>query len=268
MANFVEALCGASESARYQAFYGDPDVLQREIRSQSDERLKKIVTDLREMNLDAAFETLVGEPFVKIIQVVIGARGLSAWKQIVLGSTGKRLVRKCPSSVWVAKGDSKPPPRSILVATDFSEVSQRAFEQARWLAGVAGSELHVLHVLDDVTANVAFDVPILPTLQRQLENEAQSRLSRLSSVEALHAPIKTHLARGTPWLEIVQHAQRLRADLLVLGTVGRSGIKGLLLGNTADRVLSACDCNLLTVKPADFVSPIEPPILPLHRAPL
>jgi nucleotide-binding universal stress UspA family protein len=134
--NFVEAFCGASNTARCQAFFGDPDVLQREIRGQSDERLKKIVTDLREMNLDAGFETLVGEPFVKIIQavqaegydlVVIGTRGLSAWKQIVLGSTGKRLVRKCPSSVWVVKGESKPPPRSILVATDLSEVSQRAF---------------------------------------------------------------------------------------------------------------------------------------------
>ena len=71
---------------------------------------------------------------------------------------------------------------------------------------------------------------------------------------------------GTPWLEIVQEAQRLRTDLLVLGTVGRSGIKGLLLGNTANRVLGTCDCNLLTVKPAGFVSPIEPPFLPLHPA--
>jgi hypothetical protein len=48
------------------------------------------------------------------------------------------------------------------------------------------------------------------------------------------------------------------ADLIVIGTVGRSGIKGLLLGNTAEKVLDTCDCSMLTVKPDEFVSPIEP----------
>jgi len=43
-----------------------------------------------------------------------------------------------------------------------------------------------------------------------------------------------------------------------MGTVGRSGIKGVLLGNTAERILDRCDCSILTVKPDDFVSPISP----------
>jgi universal stress protein E len=270
--DFLQAFYGASASARYEAFHGDPDVLQREIRRQSDERLRKAIADLRQPNLNVGYETLVGEPFVKIIQavqaegyelVVIGTRGLSAWKQFALGSTAKRLIRMCPSSVWVVKGESKPPPRSILVATDFSEVSGRAFEHARWLAGLAGSELHVLHVVEEEMTHPVFEIPSLPRHYR--EDEARERLEALAcNSAALDAPITTHLAWGTPWLEIVQHAQRLRTDILVIGSVGRSGIKGLLLGNTANRVLGSCDCNLLTVKPAAFVSPIEPPFLPLH----
>jgi nucleotide-binding universal stress UspA family protein len=270
--DFVQALYEASDEARHQAFHGDPEVLQREIRHKSDERLKKTIADLGLANLNASYETLIGQPFVKIIQavqaegydlVVVGTRGLSAWKQFVLGSTAKRLIRMCPSSVWVVKGESKPPPRSILVATDFSDVSDRAFEHAQWLAGVSGGELHVLHVLEEEIAHPVFEIPFPP--RQHQEDEAQERLKALtSSAAATTAPVQTHLAWGTPWLEIVQHAQRLGTDLLVLGSVGRSGIKGLLLGNTANRVLENCDCNLLTVKPAGFVSPIEPAFLPLH----
>src|SRR5262245_53892597 len=128
--DFLQAFYGASESARHEAFHGDPEVLQREIRRQSDERLKKLIGELGP-TLNVGYETLVGEPFVKIIHavqaegydlVVTGTRGLSRWKQF-LGSTAKRLIRMCPASVWVVKGESKPPPRSILVATDFSDAS-------------------------------------------------------------------------------------------------------------------------------------------------
>ena len=51
-----------------------------------------------------------------------------------------------------------------------------------------------------------------------------------------------------------------------MGTVGRSGIKGVLLGNTAEKVLTTCDCSLLTVKPEGYESPISPPFWPLHPA--
>jgi nucleotide-binding universal stress UspA family protein len=59
-------------------------------------------------------------------------------------------------------------------------------------------------------------------------------------------------------------AEHVQADLIAMGTVGRSGIKGLLLGNTAEKVLGACDLSMLTVKPDGFVSPIEPACWPLH----
>jgi universal stress protein E len=54
------------------------------------------------------------------------------------------------------------------------------------------------------------------------------------------------------------------ADVIAMGTVGRSGIRGMLLGNIAEKVLATCDCSILTVKPDDFVSPIQPAFWPLH----
>ncbi|MDA1179623.1 MAG: universal stress protein, partial [Planctomycetota bacterium] len=76
--------------------------------------------------------------------------------------------------------------------------------------------------------------------------------------------IKTHLSWGTPWQEIGRTAQHIAADLITIGTVGRSGIQGILLGNTAERVLTTQNCSILTVKPEDFKSPIQPAFWQLH----
>jgi hypothetical protein len=73
-----------------------------------------------------------------------------------------------------------------------------------------------------------------------------------------------NLSLVTPLKEIARTADRIHADLIAIGTVGRGGIKGLLLGNTAEKVLNACRCSVLTVKPDDFVSPIEPAFWQLH----
>jgi len=76
--------------------------------------------------------------------------------------------------------------------------------------------------------------------------------------------IQMHLSWGIPSQEIWRISQHQGADLIVIGTVGRSGIKGVLLGNTAEKVLDTCDCSILTVKADDFVSPIKPLSTPVH----
>ena len=62
-------------------------------------------------------------------------------------------------------------------------------------------------------------------------------------------------------------AQRLGVDLITMGTVGRGGITGLLLGNAAEKVLRTFDCSILTVKAENFVSPINPASWPLPPGP-
>ena len=79
--------------------------------------------------------------------------------------------------------------------------------------------------------------------------------------------MRRHLLWGAPAEQIVNFAKDVHADLIVLGTVGRSGIQGLLLGNTAENVLVHCDCDVLTVKPAGFQTPIAPPTWSLHPGP-
>lgn len=273
------AVHSSSYKARLDLLYGEGELLQREIREESDAKMRRLIRDLNATDLNIKVETLLGEPFVEITHavqqegydlVLTGTRGLAAWEQFFIGSTAKRLIRKCPASVWIAKDEHVGPPRVVLAATDFSEVSFKAAKQAKWIAQQANAEFHLLHVVDsmDVPEDVISKIPQGSSLRNEINSEANKRLeSFVQSVGADVIPIRLHLAWGTPWKDVCRIAQNLRADLIALGTVGRSGIKGLLLGNTAEKVLDTCDCSVLTVKPDGFVSPIAPAGWPLHPGP-
>ena len=88
-----------------------------------------------------------------------------------------------------------------------------------------------------------------------------------SSANSAGVKLTKHLLWSSPAYDVVRMANELKADLIVVGTIGRRGVEGLLLGNTAESVLTHCDCDVLTVKPAGFVSPIKPATWPLHPGP-
>jgi universal stress protein E len=266
----------ASTQAKLDLLYGEGEQFQREVRAKSDARLRKTIADLGATDLDVAFETLLGEPFVEVTHavqaegydlVLAGTRGLSAWESVFLGSTAKRLVRKCPAGVWIVKAQHTGLPKVVLAPTDFSDVSLKAVAKGLWVARQAGAQLHLLHVIDsaDVPEDIVSHLPEGSSLRREINEEAKTRLvAFLNSLSVDRSRIQIHLSWGSPWKEIQRLAKQLSVELIAMGTVGRSGIQGLLLGNTAEKVLGACDCSILTVKPDDFVSPIHPACWPLH----
>lgn len=266
----------ASHQAKVDLFYGDGGVFQREVRQASDAKMREMIAKLNAADLNVKVETLLGTPYAELTHavqqeghdlVLAGTRGLAAWEQFFVGSTAQRLIRKCPASVWIVKAEHAGPPKAVLAATDFSDVSRRAVLQGLWVAQQASAEFHLLHVIDaaDVPEDIISRIPEGSSLRREINEAARQRLDDF--VESLNADpehIQRHLSFGTPWQEVGRLAQHLKIDLIALGTVGRSGINGVLLGNTAEKVLGACDCSILTVKPADFVSPIDPAVWPLH----
>ncbi len=68
-----------------------------------------------------------------------------------------------------------------------------------------------------------------------------------------------HLVKGSPRREISTLAARLGADVVVLGTVARTGVPGLFMGNTAETILSQLQCSVLAIKPPGFVTPVDAP---------
>jgi nucleotide-binding universal stress UspA family protein len=225
------------------------------------------------------FETLLGEPFVEIIHavqqekydlVMTGTRGASAWQRILVGSTAQRLIRKCPCSVWIVKAEHCEPPKTILAPTDLSEVSRRAVLQALWIAERSGATLHVLHVVDegDIPKDLLEAKPggkSSRSLRSEIKSESKKRFDDfLATLPATKVSLQTEASWGTPWREIKRLATKMKVDLIAMGTVGRSGIQGVFLGNTAEKILATCDASILTVKPVEFVSPIQPAFWKLH----
>ncbi len=191
--------------------------------------------------------------------VLAGTRGLAQWEQFLVGSTAKRLIRKCPSSVWIVKAEHVGQPKVVMAATDFSDVSLKAATQGLWIAQQADAEFHLLHVVDsnDVPEDAICRIPKGSSLQQEINEEATKRMNAfLDSLSVDRARLQVQLAWGTPWKEIRRVAKYQGVDLVAMGTVGRSGIQGLFLGNTAEKVLDSCDCSILTVKLDGFVSPL------------
>jgi nucleotide-binding universal stress UspA family protein len=144
--------------------------------------------------------------------------------------------------------------RHILAATDFSDYSKEAVEYAVHLSSSLGADLHLLHVFEPPFFSHA---GVAPSRQpevhqwiRELKEEERKKLSALAGgVRGLKAAAHPVFKEGTPFLEILKAAGEIPADLIVLGTHGRTGLSHVLLGSVAERVVRQASCPVLTVKP-------------------
>ena len=247
--------------------------LQKQLRHDAEERLLALSRAGEAAEIEVQTEVLSGTPFVEIVRaveaegidlVVAGTRGLSTFKRVLIGSTATKLARLCPCPVWIARSEHPEGLKSILVPLDFSAASERALSHAALLAKTTGAELHLLHVYD--TDDLHGLLPLSEETKAELAqwrrrarraalDRLQHSLEAISDEHGLTAAI--HVIQGTPWKVICATAKRLSADLIVVGSVGRSGIPGLVVGNTAERVLHHCESSLLVVKPAT-ISVMQP----------
>jgi universal stress protein E len=258
----------ATFNARMDLLEGEGDIFIREVSKDSDAKLDKIIFERGQTSAKLFRETAVGEPYVEIIRavkkrshdlVVVGAGNTADWRHRILGGTASRLVRKCPSSVWVVKPERSFPPKKVLVPIDYSAVSHKAMLQAAEVCRMSSAELHLLHVVDssDVVDDLLSKIPKGSEMQKEMERFASEKLQAIRQEHLADLNVVTHLEWGTPWKVIAQKLSDASYDLIAMGTVGRGGVSGLLLGNTAERILTMSPCSVLTIKPDGFVSPID-----------
>ncbi len=218
------------------------------------EALGGVVQRAEAMGLNASKEVRFGKSWIEIIRqvlqnshdlVVAGTRHHSAVNGLLIGSTGIKLLRKCPCPVWITQPRGAPGIKSILVAHDLTEVGDLAMELGSSMAQLHGAQLHVLHGLD-VPEKDATEGRALAT--RYLED-------RLAKFEFVQRP-QLHILPCEPAAAAMTLIDRFGVELLVMGTIARSGIAGFFVGNTAERLLPQLSCSVLAVKPKDFVCPI------------
>jgi universal stress protein E len=246
---------------------------------ESNERLGNLIAPIKQQGVQVTRKVLQGTPFIEIIRevlrnkhdlVMVNPRKKTKLKGILFGSRTMHLMRKCPCPVWAIKPAKRKKYARILAAVDSSPFNDernaldiKIMELATSLAELEGSELHVVHCWTYPHENMLrnrLDLPPgkIPSFVREERKAHKVRLDQLMERFNLNAlPHKVHLLKGDPAALIVDQARKKRIELVVMGTVCRTGLAGFFIGNTAEKVLQEVDCSVLAVKPEGFVTPVK-----------
>jgi nucleotide-binding universal stress UspA family protein len=241
-------------------------------------RLEESAKSARSLGVRPATKVLVGDPALEIVRdvieqqrdlVIMTAEGKGGLKQRLFGSTSTHLMRKCPVPLFVMKPTRRNRFHQILAAID-PEVTGDArdtlnaliLELGLSLSAREDANLHVVH------AWTLFGESLMrgrggmyaAEVDRLSREEAEKRRRVVQALLAKHSVTgcHLHLPKGDAAEVIPRLVGKLGIDLLVMGTVCRTGIPGFIIGNTAERVLDTVDCSVLVVKPEGFVSPVAP----------
>ena len=144
--------------------------------------------------------------------------------------------------------------RRILHATDFSSASRPALDKAIALAGQNRATLQIVHVMSPLVLPAGGDFAFMPAetyeaIDQQARQHTQKELAKLLA-RARKAGVRATAAvlEGSPHEQVPRAARRARADLLVIGTHGRTGVSKLLRGSVAERLVRFSPCPVLTVR--------------------
>jgi nucleotide-binding universal stress UspA family protein len=265
------------------------DEVEARLAKQATERLDAALQAHRaewEIGVDVRF----GTPFVEVVQdvlrhrrdLVIKASGDGGTHDFLFGGTDQHLLRKCPCPVWILYGASAGDYRNVIAAVDFDPwqevgedqgLNQQILSLAASVAFSNFAKLHVVHAWEPITDRMirVFSSDFSETQvadhrdreryrqRARLEDLERQLRNRLGTETYGYLAPQFHLREGNPREVIPQMATELEADLVVMGTISRTGILGFLIGNTAEVILNNLACSVLTTKPAAFVSPITLP---------
>ena len=262
--------------------------LQAALVSAHEQGLETLVDPYRKRT-EIEARVLAGVPFLEIIRevlrsdhdLVIKVPETRDFLDRLFGSEDMHLLRKCPCPVWLIKPAKQKAYRRILAAVDVGDsyppeelASRRALrwqilELASSLALSDFAELHVAHAWEPVAESALRGVLHTPE-EKYIDYVEQERRDHAASLDGLMHNVtgdlgqdaldylkpRTHLVKGSARKEISALAKQIEADLVVMGTVARTGVPGFIMGNTAETILNQIDCSVLAVKPPGFITPV------------
>lgn len=185
---------------------------------------------------------------------------------ILFTPTDWNLLRKCPVPVLLVKNHLWPENGNILCAIDCKSVqdeehhqlNQQILNEAKAMAEVIKANIHLVNAYPTPPMNIMLELPEFDPIN--YEDGLKSFHQKTINSYALSQQIpdnQVHLRQGLPEDIISEVAEDIDAELVILGTVGRSGLSATLLGHTAEQVIDNLNCDLLALKPQGFVSPIK-----------
>ncbi len=240
----------------------DMEALREMHEAHARKQLDRIAAELRQERVRATTVIKVGRPSVAIAErakndgadlVVMATQGRHFVQHLLLGSVAERVVRAAPCPVLTVRAGVRPRKRMrrILTATDFSATSAAARDFAVALARGSGAELLVLHAVEPIAlAGDVYGFTTSATMYDAVEKAARESLAGVVAEVRKNRGLRVHgvLVNGAATTSIVEAAKKLRADVLVLGTHGHSGLDRMILGSVAERVVRTSSVPVLTVR--------------------
>ena len=230
----------------------------------------KLTTWINKAGGKAEAIVVVGTPIHELLSkvkevsadlLVAGARGFSP-PIIGVGTLVTKLTRKAPINVLLVSEDGAPSFHKIVVCVDFSPTSALAIEQAAHVANRESGEIHCLHVFDPPWRRFHFLAPAPEVSEGFQKQYSQTLQLRLEQFVGQHKDVNLRCVLF-PWSSygqgIAQYAREVTADLVILGTLGHTNLRYILMGSTAERVLRELPCSVLAVPPPDSENILSKP---------
>jgi len=234
--------------------------------------LKDLVSPYQNINIDtqviwhnrpyeAIINTVINDKYDLVIK---GTHQHGALKAVIFTPTDWHLVRKCPTPVLFVKDMQWPAQGNILAAVNaVSEneqhlsLNKRIIKDAQFLCELANAKLNLVNAFPATPVNIAIEIPEFnPGLYNESVKKHHIELTNELANEFNLTSEQCFIEEGLPEDVIPDVAKRLNSELVVIGTVGRTGLSAALVGNTAEHVIDSLDCDVLALKPDGYVSPL------------
>lgn len=259
--------------------------------SEQQAQLEALVEPYRQQ-LEISFKVLLGTSFLEVIRevlrsdhdLVIKCPESPDWLDRLFTGDDMHLLRKCPCPVWLVspRGGGETCTR-ILAAVDVDDnyppaelgarqaLNTSIMEMAGSLAVSEFAELHVVHTWTAIGESVMRNGAFLNHTEEEVNayvdevrgahagrlDELMDEMGAKLGTDALdYLKPQVHLLPGSPRKEIPELARHLQVDCIVMGTVSRTGVRGFIMGNTAETILEQIDCSVLALKPPGFRTPV------------
>ena len=241
-------------------------------------RLEARADALRAHGIDVTTHVLIGTPFIEVIrQVLRGGHDLvikgahrSGGRAFFPGAD-MHLLRKCPCPVWILNATAAPTCQRILVAVDPQEddptrddLNHRIMTLGTTLARQDGAKLDVVNVWHlREEASLRHGLAKIPEadVNAMVAKEKSDSEALLQALVAQYSDFDDIMRvlhiKGVAEDVIPEHVAAEGIDTIVMGSLARTGVAGLFIGNTAETILNHVTCSVLTVKADGFVSPVE-----------
>ena len=249
------------------------DVMRQSVIKDKELWLKDLINELnpnRPINCQVVWHN---RPFEAIIDQVInqgynlvikGTHQHDKLKSVVFTPTDWHILRKCPCPVMLVKDHNWQTNGNIIAAVNVGSdeaehhsLNVKITEEAKQLAKIIQSNTHLVNSFPGTPINIAIEIPEFNSTEyndTMLKYHEQAMIAHANNFDI--SVTNTHVKEGLPEAVIEQVATELDAELVILGTIGRTGISAALIGNTAEHVIDQLNCDVLALKPDGYVSPL------------